>query len=32
MCWLVGHRWDYALRTFGHLLERCGRCGATRYH
>jgi hypothetical protein len=28
VCWLTGHRWRYALRTFGRTFRRCERCGA----
>jgi hypothetical protein len=31
VCWLVGHRWERGLITFGRTLARCRRCGAVRY-
>jgi hypothetical protein len=31
VCWVIGHRWEQALLTFGRALAHCGRCGAIRY-
>jgi hypothetical protein len=31
VCWVVGHRWERGVQTFGHTFWHCDRRGGRRY-